>query len=113
MGKQLVSRKENPLFLCWRILWTFALCSSAFALVVAFFSLNTGFEGMTPPILYIIYALLTAVVFPLYTLPSYYAYRKAAKGRKKWLLLNLFLGWTLVGYIACIIGVAKAGREEK
>ena len=113
MERNLVPRKENPLFLCWRILWTFALCSSAFALVVAFFSLNTGFEGMTPPILYIIYALFTAAVFPLYTLPSYFAYRKRAQGRKKWLLLNLFLGWTLAGYIVCIVGVAKARREEK
>ena len=103
-----VPRRENPLFLFWRILWTFCFCTSVFALVVAFFSLNTGFTGMTPPILYIIYAMAAAVLFPLYTMPSYFAFRKGMEERKKLLLCNLFLGWTAVGYILCAVRVKKA-----
>ena len=103
-----VPRKENPLFLFWKLLWTFSFCTSLFALVVAFFSLNTGFTGMTPPIIYIIYAMGTALLMPVYNLPSYYAYRKGMDKRKKLLLCNLLLGWTLAGYILCIVKVCKA-----
>lgn len=108
-----VPRKENPLFLFWKLLWTFSFCTSLFALVVAFFSLNTGFTGMTPPIIYIVYALGAAVFLPLYTLPSYCAWRKGMEKRKKVLLCNLFLGWTLAGYILCAVWVGRTPLNSK
>lgn len=102
-----VPRKENPIYLFWKILWAFSFTTGAFSLVVAFFSLNTGFTGMTPPATYFVLVTAAAIVLPLYTLPAYCAYRKDMKGAKRILLCNLFLGWTLIGYILCAVRVAQ------
>ena len=100
-----VPRKENTVWLFWKILWTFCFCTGAFSVVVAFFSLNTGFTGMTPPAICLLFTVAAAVVLPLYTAPSYCAYRKAMPDAGKILLLNLLTGWTLAGYIICAVKV--------
>lgn len=102
-----VSRKENPIYLSWKILWAFCFCTGAFSVVVAFFSLNTGFTGMTPPAIYLLFMIAAAVVVPVYTAPSYCAYRKAMPQAKKLLLINLFFGWTVAAYIICAVKVDK------
>lgn len=102
-----VPRKENPVYLFWKILWTFCFCTGAFSVVVAFFSLNTGFTGMTPPAVYLLFTVVAAVVLPIYTAPAYCAYRKAMPRAKGILWLNLLLGWTLVGYIICAVKVER------
>ncbi len=102
-----VPRKENPVWLFWKILWTFCFCTGAFSVVVAFFSLNTGFAGMTPPAIYLLFMMVAAVAVPFYTAPSYCAYRKAMPDAKKILWCNLLLGWTLVGYILCAVRVDR------
>jgi len=107
-----VPRKENPLYLFWKILWAFCFSTAMIAAMVAFFSLNTGFTGMTPPAVYLVVAVAVALVLPLYTLPSYFAFRKQMQKRKGLLWCNLLLGWTLVGYIICIVWVCKTGIRE-
>ncbi len=107
-----VARKENPLYLFWKLLWAFCFSTGMIGAIVAFFSLNTGFTGMTPPATYMVLMLAAAVVLPLYTLPSYFAFRKAMKKRRAFLWCNLLLGWTFIGYIICIIWVDKTGINE-
>ncbi len=102
-----VPRKENPIYLFWKILWAFCFSTAMIAAMVAFFSLNTGFTGMTPPAAYLVVMVASMVFFPIYTLPSYFAFRKAMKKRKTFLLVNLLLGWTILGYIACIVWVDR------
>lgn len=103
-----LSRKENPVFLFWKILWSFAFSTGVLGLLISFFSLNTGLTGMTPPMLYSLCVFGAAAVLPLYMLPSYFAYRKRMQNARKMLLLNLLLGWTAVGYIVCIFKVRFA-----
>ncbi len=103
-----LSRKENPIFLFWKILWAFSFSTGILGLIVSFFSLNTGLTGMTPPMLYSLSVFAAAVVLPIYTIPSYFAYRKRMPNARKMLLLNLLLGWTVVGYIVCIFKVRFA-----
>lgn len=100
-------RRENPVYLFWKILWSFSFATGVLALIVSFFSLNTGLTGMTPPMTYAVSVCTASVFFPVYLLPSYYAYRNRAANRKKLLLCNLFLGWTVVGYIVCAVKVFR------
>lgn len=103
-----LSRKENPIFLFWKILWSFSFSTGILGLIVSFFSLNTGLTGMTPPMLYSLSVFAAAVVLPIYMIPSYFAYRKRMKNARKMLLFNLLLGWTVVGYIVCVFKVRFA-----
>ncbi len=103
-----LSRKENPIFLFWKILWSFSFSTGILGLIVSFFSLNTGLTGMTPPMLYSLSVFSAAVALPIYMLPSYFAYRKRMPNARKMLLLNLLLGWTVVGYIVCVFKVRFA-----
>ena len=102
------SRKENPVFHFWQILWAFSFSTGILALIISFFSLNTGLTGMTPPMTYALSVFFAAIVLPLYMLPSYFAYRKRMAGERRLLLCNLLLGWTVVGYIVCIFKVRFA-----
>ncbi len=105
-----LSRKENPVFHFWQILWAFSFSTGVFALIVSFFSLNTGLTGMTPPMLYALGVFFAAFALPIYTLPSYFAYRKRMKKSRLLLLCNLLLGWTVVGYIICVFKVRFASE---
>ncbi len=100
--------KENPIFLFWKILWSFSFSTGILGLIVSFFSLNTGLTGMTPPMIYTLSVFAAAVVLPIYMLPSYFAYRKRLKQARKWLWLNLLLGWTVVGYVICAFKIRFA-----
>ena len=103
-----LSRKENPIFLFWKILWSFSFSTGILGLIVSFFSLNTGLTGMTPPMLYSLSVFAAAVVLPIYMMPSYFAYRKRMPNARKMLILNLLLGWTVVGYVVCVFKVRFA-----
>lgn len=100
-----LKRKENPIFLFWQILWSFSVATGILALIISFFSLNTGLTGMTPPMAYAIIVFTAAWFLPIYLLPSYYAYRKRMKNARRILLCNLLLGWTIAAYIVCAVKV--------
>ncbi|MBQ7090014.1 MAG: superinfection immunity protein [Clostridia bacterium] len=100
--------RENRIYLGWRIVWTVCVCAVIIGLVVSFFSLNTGFEGMTPPMTVAVGAAISIAGIPLYTLPAFFAYRKEHPARRALLWVNLLLGWTVAGYIACIVWCAKS-----
>ncbi len=104
--------KENPIFLFWRILWSFSFSTGLLGVLISFFSLNTGLTGMTPPMIYSLSVFAAAVALPIYMLPAYFAYRKRIKTAKKYLLLNLLLGWTVVGYIVLVFKVRFYGAKE-
>ena len=106
--KKHLPAKENPVFLFWKILWSFCFSTGLFGLVVSFFSLNTGLTGLTPPMIYSLTAFAATVAVPLYTLPAFFAYRKRLKNAKRWLWLNLALGWTVVGYFVCVFKIRFA-----
>lgn len=103
-----ISNKENSIYLGWRVVWTIAFCVILLGALISFFSLNTGLEGMTPPAIAVICGAISIPAVPLYTLPAYFAYRKEMPARKRLLWLNLLLGWTVAGYIACIVWCAKS-----
>lgn len=100
-----LSRKENPICHLWQILWAIALSTGIMALVISFFSLNTGFEGMNPPFWYAVFIFGLAILMPLYSLPAFFAHRKQMKARRAITFWNLVAGWTLIGYVICVIYV--------
>lgn len=102
-----IPRKENSIYLFWKMLWVFAAVTSFLALIIGFFSLNTGLTGFMPPFSYAASILLTAVFLPIYMLPAYFAYKWQQPTKKKILWLNLLLGWTIVGYVACFLKATK------
>ncbi len=102
-----IPNKENSIYLCWRVVWTLGFSILLLGCLVAFFSLNTGFTGMTPPAIVALCGAAAIPAVPLYTLPAYFAYRKEMPDRRKLLWVNLLLGWTVVGYIACAIWCRK------
>jgi hypothetical protein len=55
----------------------------------------------------VLFLLLVAVYF----LPAYVAYRRFHPNAVPILLLNLFLGWTLVGWVAALVWAAMAHSE--
>ncbi len=101
MALDKIPRKENNIYLIWKICWAFAASTGILALIISFFSLNTGFSGMTPPLTYAVVVFFLAAFLPLYLLPAYFAYRKQLEKKRLVFGLNLLLGWTVVGYIAC------------
>ena len=103
-----LSHKENPIYLFWKILWSFSFSTGVLGLIVSFFSLNTGLTGMTPPMIYSVSVFAAAIFLPIYTLPAFFAYRKRMAAQRKILLLNLFLGWTVVAYIILVFKVRFA-----
>lgn len=103
-----ITRKENSVYLFWQILWAFSVSTGILALIISFFSLNTGLTGMSPPMGYAITVFSAAVILPIYTLPAFFAFRKQMKKKKQILLCNLLLGWTVVGYIVCVFKVRFA-----
>ena len=100
-------RKENPVYLFWKLLWSFSVSTGILALIISFFSMNTGLTGMSLPFVYAMVIFGAAVVLPIYTLPSFFAYRRRLKNARALLLWNLFLGWTVVGYLVCIAKAAE------
>ncbi len=105
-------RKENPIFHFWKILWTLSFVTIVMSIIVGFFSLNTGYTGMTPAACCLVVAAVMAVFLPIYTLPSYYAFRKRLPQRRGLLICNLLLGWSLIGYIIVAVKVGKAKMED-
>ena len=98
-----IINKENPIFQFWKLLWVFAPATAFLALIIGFFSLNTGMTGFLPPFSYAASVMIAAVFLPIYMLPAYYAYRWNQPKKRRLLWLNLLLGWTLVGYLICFI----------
>ncbi len=103
--EQLV-RKMNPIYQFWRVWWAFCGTTGLLALLIGFFSLNTGLRGLTPPLCYASAAFLSMMVLPLYTFPSYWAYRHQKSKKRRLLWINVLLGWTLIGYIFCLLAAA-------
>lgn len=56
---------------------------------------------------------VVAFVFAIYFLPAIAAYLARRRQRAAILLLNLFLGWTVLGWIVAIIWAAVEDRPEK
>lgn len=47
--------------------------------------------------------LVIIVFFVIYFIPSYIAYKKNHNNKVPILLLNVFLGWTFLGWVAALI----------
>ena len=105
------TRKENPIYRFWKILWAFSFSSGIMALIIGMFSLNTGFEGLTPPLTYALFVFAAAVVLPIYSLPAFFAYRKRMAKSKRLAVLNFLAGWTVIGYILCVVAVGKLQKQ--
>ena len=101
-------RKQNPVYQFWKLLWSFSVSTGVLALIISFFSMNTGLTGMAPPFVYALVIFAAAVVLPIYMLPSFFAYRCRVKNARALLLWNLFFGWTVVGYFLCAFKVSRA-----
>ena len=103
-----IPNKENSVYQGWRVVWVLGVCAALLGVLIGFFSLNTGYEGLTPPAIMAIIGMVAIPAVPLYTLPAYFAYRKGLASKKKYLWANLLLGWTVVGYILCAVRCGKA-----
>lgn len=53
------------------------------------------------------------VLFAVYWLPSIFAYRRHHRDKGSILLVNLFFGWTLIGWIIALIWAASGNVEEE
>ncbi|MBQ6824072.1 MAG: superinfection immunity protein [Clostridia bacterium] len=100
--------KENPIYLFWKLLWAFSVSTGILAVIISFFSMNTGLTGAGPAMVYALTVFGAAVVLPIYTLPAFFAYRNRMKKARVLLLCNLLLGWTVIGYIVCIAKIRPA-----
>ena len=52
-------------------------------------------------------SIATTSIFTVYFLPSFIAFSRAHKDRFAIFLLNLFLGWTILGWVAVLIWSLK------
>lgn len=64
------------------------------------------------------YKILTIILciflgFPVYFLPAFIAAKREHPKRKPILYWNLFLAWTLIGWVALILMAAKTGANER
>lgn len=57
--------------------------------------------------------LIIGLVVWIYFLPAYFAYRRQHANRGAILVLNFFLGWTLLGWVAAAVWAYTANVEQK
>lgn len=62
---------------------------------------------------FIMIAILAIVVLFIYFLPSVVAHSNRHKNEGAIILLNLFLGWTLVGWVAALVWTQVKDKEEE
>ena len=56
--------------------------------------------------------LITIVIFwSIYFIPTILAYKYKHKQKQAILILNLFLGWTFVGWVVALIWLAIKGKK--
>ena len=56
--------------------------------------------------------LLLMILFPLYFLPIIIANSRKSSNTTAIILLNLFLGWTIIGWIAALIWACSSGSKQ-
>lgn len=56
--------------------------------------------------------LITIIFIVLYLLPSILAIRKKCKNLSKIILINVFLGWTIIGWLISLFFVISITNEE-
>ena len=57
------------------------------------------------------YLLLVSFIF-LYFPPTFFAYINRVRARRRILLANVFLGWTIVGWVACFFWAFSLDRDS-
>jgi len=90
------------------------VCCLVLAAVVTVFAnhlLAVLLAGYTPDPRWIVLAVV--IVPPLYFLPAVLAASKKHPHGLELFLVNLLLGWTLVGWFACLVWAAAAPGETK
>ena len=90
------------------------VCALVLAAVVTVFAnhlLAVLLAGYTPDPRWIVLAVV--IVPPLYFLPAVLAASKKHPRGLELFLVNLLLGWTLVGWFACLVWAAAAPGEAK
>ncbi len=87
------------------------LVLAAVATVFANHLLAVLLAGYTPDPRWIVLAVV--VIPPLYFLPAVLAASKQHRRGLALFLVNLLLGWTLVGWFACLVWAAAAPGETK
>ena len=58
-------------------------------------------------------SLLILVGIPLYFLPSYLAYNRKKRSKLSILLVNLFFGWTTVGWFIALIWAVSSDKQPQ
>jgi hypothetical protein len=51
---------------------------------------------------FIAFIFWTVILAALYLLPTYIAYRRNHDNRVPIMVINLFFGWSLIGWVACL-----------
>jgi hypothetical protein len=59
--------------------------------------------------LYLILILIGAV---LYIAPTIHAYRMKRRNRSAIFALNVFLGWTFIGWVACLVWASMPDKNQ-
>ncbi len=93
------------------IVFVGCLVLAAAATVLANHVLAVLLAGYTPDPRWIVLAVV--VVPPVYFLPAVLAASKTHAHGLELFLVNLLLGWTLVGWFACLVWAASAPGEVK
>ena len=57
--------------------------------------------------------LLFLIGIPLYFLPSYLAYKRKKRSKLSILLVNLFFGWTTIGWIIALIWAVSSDNQPQ
>lgn len=61
-----------------------------------------------------IFAVIIIIIsIPIYFLPSILAYRKQHINKIAILILNIFLGWTLIGWVGSLVWAVSTNEENR
>ena len=93
------------------VVFVCALVLAAVATVLANHLLAVLLAGYVPDPRWIVLAVV--IIPPLYFLPAVLAASKSHPRGLELFLVNLLLGWTLVGWLACLVWAAAAPGETK
>ena len=61
----------------------------------------------------IIYLIVILIVLAIYFLPAIIAMKRDKSNKNAILLLNLFLGWTFLGWVVALVWSAMAEHEQE
>ena len=62
---------------------------------------------------YLLWGSLLVFLIVLYFPPTFFAYRNKVRARRWILLCNVFLGWTIVGWLVCFFWAFSLNRDSR